>query len=105
MRWPVVTDSRLIAEQEAATLAGIHHGIVNQIAPPPAFEGNAGFAFDQGLPFRPRPALERLCASEVLVDYLGTGYPRRYAACKTEELEAFENRIGAREHAWYLQPE
>ncbi|MCH7795655.1 MAG: glutamine synthetase [Proteobacteria bacterium] len=89
----------------ASALAGIHHGIVNEIAPPPAFEGNAGFAFDEDLPFRPRPALARLVESEVLADYLGPEYPRLYAACKTEELEAFERHIGAREYAWYLQPE
>ena len=39
----------------------------------------------------------------MLLDYLGTGYLHRYAAGKTEELEAFENHIGAREYAWYLQ--
>ena len=89
----------------ATALAGIHHGITNEIAPPPAFEGNAGFAFDEDLPFRPRPALARLVESEVLAEYLGPEYPRLYAACKTEELEAFERHIGAREYAWYLQPE
>ncbi|MCH7796613.1 MAG: glutamine synthetase, partial [Proteobacteria bacterium] len=89
----------------ATALAGIHHGITNEIAPPPAFEGNAGFAFDEDLPFRVRPALARLIESEVLADYLGPEYPRLYAACKTEELEAFERHIGAREYAWYLQPE
>ena len=89
----------------ATALAGIHHGITNEIAPPPAFEGNAGFAFDEDLPFRPRPALARLVESEVLADYLGPEYPRLYAACKTEELKAFERHIGAREYAWYLQPE
>ncbi len=89
----------------ATALAGIHHGITNEIAPPPAFEGNAGFAFDEELPFRPRPALARLVESEVLADYLGTEYPRLYAACKTEELKAFERHISAREYAWYLQPD
>ena len=89
----------------ATALAGIHHGITNEIAPPPAFEGNAGFAFDQDLPFRPRPALARLVESEVLTDYLGPEYPRLYAACKTKELEAFERHIGTREYDWYLQPE
>ncbi len=89
----------------ATALAGIHHGITNEIAPPPAFEGNAGFAFDEDLPFRPRPALARLLASEVLADYLGPTYPRLYAACKTAELDAFESHIDAREYAWYLQPD
>ena len=89
----------------AAALAGIHHGITKEIVPPPAFEGNAGFAVDEDLPFRPRRALERLLESEVLADYFGPEYPRVYAACKMRELDAFESHIGAREYAWYLQPE
>jgi glutamine synthetase len=89
----------------ATALAGIHHGIANEIAPPPAFEGNAGFAFDEALPFRLRPALARLLAARVLADYLGAEYPRLYAACKGAELDAFERHIGAREYAWYLQPD
>ena len=66
-----------------------HHGLTNKIAPPAAFEGNAGFAPDEGLPFRPRPALARLVESEVLADYFGREYPGLYAACKTAELDAF----------------
>ena len=89
----------------ATLLAGVHHGLTERIAPPPAFEGNAGFAPDPDLPFRPRPALARLLESEVLADYFGADYPGLYAACKTAELDTFENHIDAREYAWYLQPE
>ncbi len=89
----------------ATALAGIHHGITKEVAPPPAFEGNAGFAFDEDLPFRPRRALARMLDSDVLADYFGAEYLRIYAACKSEELDAFEAHIGAREYAWYLQPE
>jgi len=89
----------------ATLLAGVHHGLTNKITPPAAFEGNAGFAPDEDLPFRPRPALARLVESEVLAGYFGREYPGLYAACKTAELDAFENHIGAREYAWYLQPE
>jgi glutamine synthetase len=89
----------------AAFLAGVHHGLTNRIAPPPAFEGNAGFAPDEDLPFRPRPALAKLLESEVLAAYFGAEYPPLYAACKLAELDAFEHNIDAREYAWYLQPE
>ena len=89
----------------ATLLAGVHHGLTRKIAPPPPFEGNAGFAPDKDLPFRPRPALARLLESEVLEDYFGADYPGLYAACKSAELDAFENHIGAREYAWYLQPD
>ncbi|MFQ6016609.1 MAG: glutamine synthetase family protein [Kiloniellaceae bacterium] len=89
----------------ATALAGIHHGITNEIAAPPAFEGNAGYAFDPELPFRPRRALERLQDSEVLAAYFGPEYLRAYAACKAAELDKFEDHIGAREYDWYLQSE
>ncbi len=99
--WPAATPARWsrhdFAVALATALAGIHHGITNEIARPPAFEGNAGFAFDA--------ALARLVESEVLAEYLGPEYPRLYAACETEELDAFERHIGTRGYAWYLQPE
>ena len=87
----------------ATALAGVHHGITREIAPPPPFEGNAGHAYDPELPFRQRRALERLEASRVLADYFGADYIRAYVACKLAEVEAFENEIGPREYAWYLQ--
>jgi glutamine synthetase len=89
----------------ATLLAGVHHGLTQKITPPPAFEGNAGFAFDDDLPFRPRPALARLLESKILAGYFGAEYPGLYAACKNAELDAFENHIDAREYAWYLQPD
>jgi glutamine synthetase len=89
----------------ATVLAGLHHGITKEIEPPQAFEGNAGYAYDEAVPFRPRRALERLLESDVLADYFGPEYLRAYAACKTAELDTFEDHIGPREYAWYLQGE
>lgn len=89
----------------ATALAGIHHGITRELAPPAPFEGNAGHAYDEGLPFRPRRALETLADSRVLADYFGADYIEAYAACKTAELDAFDEHISAHEYAWYLQPE
>jgi glutamine synthetase len=89
----------------ATLLAGIHHGISRKIAPAPPFEGNAGFAPDPELPLRPRRALERMLESQSLAAYFGADYLRTYAACKFAEYDKFERHIGAREFAWYLQPE
>ncbi|RMD64480.1 MAG: glutamine synthetase [Alphaproteobacteria bacterium] len=89
----------------ATALAGLHHGLTRKIEPPAPFEGNAGFAYDPDLPFRPRRALERLAESEVLVDYMGADYIRAYVACKTKELDTFENHIGRHEYEWYLLAE
>ncbi len=89
----------------ATALAGIHHGIVGKLTPPPAFEGNAGFAPEPELPFRARRALDRLAASKVLRAYFGSEYLDTYVACKTAEYDKFERHISAQEYAWYLQPE
>ncbi len=89
----------------ATALAGIHHGITKKLDPPPPWEGNAGEARDSDLPFRPRRALIRLLESEVLAEYFGADYPGAYAACKTAELDSFENHVSAQEYAWYLQAE
>ena len=42
-----------------ATLAGIHHGITNKIAPPPKSTGNACAELDLELPFKLDKALDR----------------------------------------------
>ena len=89
----------------ATLLAGVHHGLTGKVAPPPAFEGNAGFAYDPKLPFRPHRALERMLRSKVLAEYFGKDYLRIYAACKRAEMDTFENHISDQEYAWYLQPE
>jgi glutamine synthetase len=87
----------------ATMLAGIHHGITNQIDPGPPAEGNAGRALDDDLPFRPRRALERMLEGDILGDYLGPDYVKAYAACKLTELDKFEAEISPAEYAWYLQ--
>ncbi len=89
----------------ATLLAGVHRGITGKIDPGPAAEGNAGKAYDPGLPFRPRRAFERLQAPNGLTDYIGEEYAQVYAACKLGELDSFESEISNKEYAWYLQAE
>jgi len=89
----------------ATLLAGVHHGLTAKIDPGPPFEGNAGYAYDPDVPFRPRRALERLQAGGALTGYLGEDYAQAYAACKLAELDSFESEISDKEYAWYLQAE
>ncbi len=89
----------------ATALAGIHHGIAGQLEAPPPTEGNAGYAYDDALPFRPRRALECMAQSRVLAEYFGPAYVEAYVACKLAELDTFENEISPKEYAWYLQAE
>lgn len=86
----------------ASVLAGMHHGIANQVDPGPQAEGNAGTSFDPGLPMRPRRALDRLKRGKILRDYLGKDYVDLYVEAKDAEYETFEAAITPQEYQWYL---
>ena len=86
-------------------MVGVHHGIVEALDPGAPCEGNAAEAFDPDIPFRPRPALERLLGSAVLGDYLGERYLQVYCATKEAELDRFEAIISPAEFEWYLLTE
>ena len=89
----------------ATALAGIHHGLTQQVDPGAPSDGNAGDAFDPTLPLRPRRALEAMQTASVLPGYLGLDYMQIYAACKLAELDKFESVISPNEYLWYLQAE
>ena len=86
----------------AAILAGMHHGIVNQIEPEPAVEGNAGEIVDPDMPRTWQRALDRAGRAEVLNHYFGDEYWRRYLQCKQNELDRFSSMISPLEYDWYL---
>lgn len=87
----------------AAILVGVHHGLSEGLDSGPAFEGNAGAARDEGLPFRLPEALTALAEGEVIPEYFGRRYTSAYVACKTKELEKFEQEIPSSEYRWYLR--
>jgi glutamine synthetase len=86
----------------AAMLAGLHHGLANQLDPTPPSTGNAGEEADPDMPLRLWTALDRLEGSTVMADYLGPRYPAAYAAIKRSEFEAFMSDVLPREYDWYL---
>lgn len=86
----------------AAVLAGICHGLENDLAPTAKASGNAGAAVDPALPLRPWSALERLEGASALKPYLGEDFLKIYAAVKAAELEEFLSVTSAREFEWYL---
>ncbi|MEH6651915.1 MAG: glutamine synthetase family protein [Motiliproteus sp.] len=86
----------------AAILAGIHHGISNQIEPRPITVGNA---FDQdgiGLPTRLFEALDSIDESELLRSYFSPEFIDLYVTCKRDELSEFERHVSQLESQWYL---
>lgn len=86
----------------AAVLAGLHHGISQQLQPSAAATGNAGSAIDVMLPLTLWQALDRLQNAVILPGYFGADYLQIYREVKQAEFTDFMDSISAREHAWYL---
>ena len=86
----------------AAILAGLHHGLTNKIEPPAATEGNAGENVDPDMPRTWQRSLDRARRAEVLPQYFGEDYWRRYLQCKQDELDRFNSMISPLEYEWYM---
>ena len=86
----------------AALLAGVHHGLSNQIEPGAPIEGNSYEQLEPSLPNNLRDALRALDDSEVLARYISPDYIDIFVACKESELEEFEHSISDLEYNWYL---
>jgi glutamine synthetase len=86
----------------SAILAGIHHGLTNQIEPGEPIEGNSYEQLEQSLPNNLRDALRELDDSEVLNKYISPDYIDIFVACKEAELQEFETTISDLEYNWYL---
>ena len=85
----------------AAILAGIHHGLTNQIEPGAPIEGNSYEQLEQSLPNNLRDALRELDDSEVLNQYISPDYIDIFVACKESEMAEFEVSISDLEYNWY----
>lgn len=86
----------------AAILAGIHHGISQEIDPGQPVEGNIAPFVDQTMPFNFDAALLTLENGSILREYLGPSYVDLYCAAKRAELERFRNVIPPHEYDWYM---
>ena len=86
----------------ASILAGVHHGISQQLVPTTIAQGNAGARVDETLPFKPWQAIDAMRDSLVLPAYLGKEYIDAYTQVKAGELDAFMAAPFFREYNWYL---
>ncbi|MDP3848723.1 MAG: glutamine synthetase family protein [Pseudomonas sp.] len=86
----------------ASVLAGIHHGLTNQIEPGAPLEGNAYEQTEASLPNNLRDALRELDDNEVMGRYIDPKYIDVFVACKESELAEFEYSISDLEYNWYL---
>ncbi len=86
----------------AAVLAGVHHGIKNELDAGEKHSGNAGSEVDSELPLTLWQSLQALRDAELLADYFGSDYLNIYADVKQAEFDAFTESIFSREYEWYL---
>jgi len=87
----------------AAVMAGIHHGISNEIDPGTMVQEGEEIEYKPTLPMRWPKALDAFEAGTVLPPYLGKEYHRVYAACKREESDLFHAQISNHDYEWYLR--
>ena len=89
----------------AWVLAGIHHGIIERLEPPPALSGNAyEVSHGEALPSQWATAIEQLAASKLARAYLGERFTSLYCTVKRAELAEFSSYITPLEIDWYMGP-
>ena len=86
----------------ASVLAGIHHGLINELEPDAPIVGNSYEQLEPSLPNNLRDSLRILDDDEVMARYISPDYIDIYVACKESELAEFENSISDLEYNWYL---
>jgi glutamine synthetase len=87
----------------AAVLAGIHHGLTNQIKPPPHSIGDQDPEGLPDLPLNWHAALDRFRDGDILPAYLGEEYHGLYEACRRYECGQYHARIQPLDFDWYLR--
>ena len=85
----------------AAALAGVHHGIGQNIDPGQPADGDVSAFVDPTFAVNIDGALLALENGSVMREYLGPAYVDLYCATKRAELERFRNFIPAHEYDWY----
>jgi glutamine synthetase len=87
----------------AAVLAGVHHGLEQELDPGPPTLGNA---YAQAAPALPRTwidAIETFGCGAILPGYLGPRLCAVYQACRIAERDRFSDIITPTEYSWYLR--
>lgn len=87
----------------AAVLAGMHHGLVNRLTPPPMVAEGEVIEERVGLPVRWDRALAEFTAGSVLPGYLGAEFCRVFAAARRFECDAWHREVGIKDYDWYLR--
>ena len=87
----------------AAILAGVEHGITNQIDPGPAVEGNSETIEAPPLPTAWVNSLDLFQRSEIVRAALGAPFQDVFARLKQAERSNFERIVTPLDHLWYAR--
>jgi glutamine synthetase len=87
----------------AAVLAGIHHGLAQQLECEAPVSGNAYRRDTTGIPQNWAAAQRTFADSDWVREYFGTDFQHIFGALKAEELRVFEQQITPLEYQWYLR--
>ena len=87
----------------AAILAGVEHGIANQIDPGPAVEGNSETIEAPPLPTAWVNSLDLFQRSEIVRAALGAPFQDVFARLKQAERSNFERIVTPLDHLWYAR--
>jgi glutamine synthetase len=85
----------------ASILAGMSHGIANEIDPGPAVEGNAETIEAPTLPTAWINSLDLFQRSEIVRDAFGSGFQEVFSRLKHAERSNFERIVTPLDHLWY----
>ncbi len=87
----------------AAVMAGIHHGIANQLDPGPMVAEKQNIDYQVTLPVRWSKSLDAFRAGQILPRYFGQEYHCLFEVCRREESELFHSQVSNRDYEWYLR--
>jgi glutamine synthetase len=87
----------------ASILAGVNHGIANQIDPGPAVEGNAEMIEAPLLPTAWVNSLDLFQRSEVVRGAFGAPFQDVFSRLKQAERSNFERVVTSLDHLWYAR--
>ncbi|RED49923.1 glutamine synthetase family protein [Aestuariispira insulae] len=87
----------------AAVLAGIHHGLENEIDPGKPIEGNAYEQIKNDLPVHWHRAINFFRDGKILKPYLGEKFSDAFEGIRRFESAEFNKRIQPLDYEWYMR--
>ena len=88
----------------AAVLAGMLHGMDEQVDPGPMVpERSDYYASDVHIPIRWHAAIDRFSESTIMPGYLGDRFSRGYISMRKSEEQRYHRTVSSLDYEWYLR--